>query len=746
MIRNVSKLWFLLFIHTSIMGQQSDAPAMEAGKILTSLKIDGALSEAAWIDAKDISNFWTNFPSDSTTAKAQTIVKVVYNDEFIYIGATMQTLIKGNKYIASSLRRDFPFIDNDAFGVILDTYRDQTNGYGFYVSAFGVQREEQIYSNTTTDGTWDTRWHSAVSYDTTSWTVEIAIPLKSVRFKDDLSSWNINFVRNDITTNERSSWVRVPRNFSLPNLAYHGQIIWTAGLNHIKKNFSLIPSTTFTASQKEQNDIDTHARLSLDAKVAVTSSLNLDITVNPDFSQAEVDQVQLNITRFELVFPEKRFFFIENSDLFSEFGITTVGTSPVRPFYSRRIGLQYNSSISQYEQTQLLGGLRLSGKLNKNLRIGAMSVQTAELDQAQEGAAASKAVFPSENYSVLALQQKVFSRSNIGLILENRQAMKADSLSDFGFNKNDYNRLAGLEFNLVSKDNTWTGKAYTHLSWENNTDDHPAYAYGLFITRNTLKLTPYGGFTKTSTTFTPDMGFVPRRDYVNAFGGVDRKFYTTKASSKLNFIAPLIHYDIYLDSSSRKMDHQWRYGFYITFKNTSYMYLLGWHEYTRLFSDFNPASNEGPVLHAGSVHRYSAGSIYYKTDSRKSVFGTLWLKTGQYFNGKFLQTTITMDKKLQPWGTVGLNYNLNVIELPEPYSSNTIFAVGPKAEISFTKSLFLNTILQYNSQSKNLGYYLRIQWRFRPLSDLYIIYTNNRNTEPWLQRNQALTVKLVYWM
>jgi hypothetical protein len=732
-----------LLLCTSISAQQNIAPSLEPAPVVSAIKVDGTLSEEVWINAMEASNFWINFPADTTTAKGQTIVKIAYDKDYVYIGAILYNDLPVNRYVASSLRRDFPFTENDAFGIVLDTYLDQTNGYAFYVSAYGVQRDEQIFSGTTTDGTWDARWFSEVSHDSLSWTIEMAIPFKYVRFKENMQAWNVNFVRNNVASNERSSWVPVPRNFLLVNLAYHGQLTWPEPLKPSRKNYSIIPSLTYTASQTAKDDIGSQTRLSLDGKVAITSALNLDVTINPDFSQAEADQVQLNITRFELVFPEKRFFFIENSDLFSQFGITQEGTSPIRPFYSRRIGLRYNEALDQYERTRLLGGVRLSGKLNKDLRIGAMTVQTDEVNTSSNDAP-SGSTYTGQNYSVLALQQKVFSRSNISVIIANRQGMKPDSVSAFSFDKNDYNRLTGIEYNLASADNKWTGKAFTNYSWKNNSKTENAH--GILISRNTVRTATYAGYTRVSKAFAPDIGFVPRSNFTNFYTEADLKFYTRKAKSKFNFVAPIAHYDIYLDSASKKTDHQWRYGLYITFKNTAYMYILGWHEYTRLLSDFNPAQDDGPALIAGSIHRYSAGSIYYESDFRKNMFGSLWIKAGQYFNGNFVQVTINLNRKIQPWGTVGLVADMNMIGLPKPYSSNTIFAIGPKADLSFSKSLFLNTIVQYNSQSENLNCYARLQWRFRPLSDFYLIYTNNHDTQPWLRRDQALTAKLVYWL
>jgi len=734
---------FIFGCFNFVFAQTPIIPEINTSKPLDDIKIDGVLSESDWINANAVSGFWTNFPADTALAKGQTFVRLLFDSEFIYIAAQCKNATTDHRYVASSLRRDYPFVENDAFGVVLDTYLDQTNGYGFYVSAYGVQREEQIFSGSATDGTWDAKWFSAVTYDSAGWSVEMAIPFKYLRYNEDLTHWNVNFIRNDIASNERSSWAHVPRNFALTSLAYHGSIAFSQKLERLKKYYSIIPSLTYSAGQTAKENISTNGRLSLDAKISITSALNLDVTINPDFSQAEVDQVQLNITRFELVFPEKRFFFIENSDLFAEFGITMTGTSPIRPFYSRRIGLQYNADLGLYERSQLLGGVRLSGKLNKNLRVGLMSVQTASLDAENENNSSTH--LPGQNYSVFALQQKVFSRSNIGIILENRQGMKPDSISEFAFDKQSYNRLLGVEYNLASRDNTWTGKVFTNFSWVNDIDK-PENAHGLLLSRNTVRSASYIGYTSVSKSFNPDMGFVPRRNFRNFYTEMDIKLYPKNPQSKFNFIAPIGHFDIYLDSADRKTDLQLRYGLYIMLKNTSYMYLLGWHEYTRLTSEFNPAKDDGPMLPAGSAYNYSAGSIYYRTDYRQSRFGSLWFKAGQYFNGTFAQFSINFNQKLQPWGSIGLNIDGNGIDLPHPYSRNAIFAIGPKAEISFSRSLFVNTIVQYNSQNRNLGAYARLQWRFRPLSDLFIIYTNNHQTEPWSRRNQAFTAKLVYWL
>ena len=239
-MKTIRIILILVLFQSQLIAQNNSRSTLMAGKIDTAVRIDGVLDDAIWINADSASEFWTNFPADTMRANSQTVVKIVYDDEYLYVAASMLNASAVRSYVASSLRRDYPFIANDAFGVILDTYRDQTNGYGFYVSAYGVQREEQIFSGTMSDGTWDTKWISAVSYHSAGWSAEMQIPLKYLRYRDDLDTWNINFVRNDIASNQRSSWIPVPRNFPTVSMAYHGVLKWTGDLKKVRKNFSII--------------------------------------------------------------------------------------------------------------------------------------------------------------------------------------------------------------------------------------------------------------------------------------------------------------------------------------------------------------------------------------------------------------------------------------------------------------------------------------------------------------------------
>jgi hypothetical protein len=720
-----------------VIAQPASRNVIKPLKINNDIEIDGILNEPQWKATETAANFHQNYPSDSSLARGKTSVWVLYNEKYLYIAAELLNADSLQKnYVASSLKRDFPFLENDAFGLTIDPFGDHINGYGFYLSAYGVQREEQIYSGSNQDDTWDIKWFSAIHRTAIGWTLEIAIPFRYLRYSQSLDSWNINFLRNDIVNNERSSWIPTPRNFTFPNLAYTGKIEWPQIPRQAPKNISLIPSLTLSANQNKKEKIQSTVKPSLDAKITMTSSLNLDLTVNPDFSQVEVDDAQVNLSRFELSYPEKRLFFIENSDLFSEFGVDKLGTSPVRPFYSRRIGLKYNDRLGQFKPTRVIAGARLSGKISKDLRIGVMSVQTAS-QNVQDSV--SNNTSPGQNYSVVALQQKVFSSSNIGVIFTNRQSTGADSTTGNTLS-GKYNRLIGAEYNLTSRNGEWTGKLFEQVMF---TPQKTTSSQGGWLNYNTRHTISWVGFTRVGKDFNPDVGFVPRDNFSNVYGELSYIAYTK--SKSLLFLRPVIHYELYFDPAYTLTDHSYIGGTEIALNNTTDIYLLFHNAYTRLMQPFNPALNNGKSLPAGSAYNYSFFSFYYLSDLRKNFAWEYFLRLGKYFNGTYTEHKGYFNVKIQPWGIIGVNYDINMVRLPAPYSNNNIYAVGPKADISFSRKLYFNTNIQYTSANRNLNFFFRLQWRFKPLSDIYVVYSNNESTQPWQRQNHNLTVKFIYF-
>jgi len=414
-------------------------------KLTTPIILDGALDEEAWAQAETATGFQQYFPSDDVKAKIKTEVKVIYNNKNIYLG--MKCFGDPGKPIVQSLKRDFFSSRNDNISVYLDPYDDLTNGYLFGLTPLGVQREGLVSGGDNIAIVWDNIWYSKVKRYDDHWVAEMQIPFKSIRYNDQVRQWNIQFDRNDLRQNERSTWTRVERQFRPSSLAFSGRLVWDSLPPPAGSNISVIPYISGSAFHDLENnkDLDLNGNIGTDAKIAISSALNLDLSINPDFSNAAVDQQVTNLSRFELFFPERRQFFLENSDLFGDFGFRTS-----RVFFSRRIGLQ----------NPMLMGARLSGKVADDWRVGLMNVQT------ENKALEDDDDIPAQNFTVATFQKQVFGRSYISGIFVNKQIVNFDKDQNEGFDfgdQNRFNRVYGLEYNLQSQDNKCVGEIFSYV-------------------------------------------------------------------------------------------------------------------------------------------------------------------------------------------------------------------------------------------------------------------------------------------
>ncbi|MCS7074962.1 MAG: carbohydrate binding family 9 domain-containing protein, partial [Bacteroidia bacterium] len=328
---------FYLFCTTCFSVFCQVTPQIKIKRTSQAILVDGVGDELAWQFSDVATNFQQNFPFDTSLALSQTEVRLLFDDKNIYVFAICYDTLPGD-YVIQTLRRDFSYPVTDAFTVIFDPFNDQTNGFSFGVSPMGVQREGLIArgggQGVSTD--WDNRWFSEVKRYEDRWTAEMAIPFKTLRYKQNSTHWKINFTRNDLKRNESSTWARVPRNFNIASLVFCGELLWESPPPKPGLNLSLIPYLIggYSESFSPTKPADFTKNIGLDAKISITPGLNLDLTINPDFSQVEVDRQVINLTRFSIFFPERRNFFLENSDLFAQFGFRQI-----RPFFSRQIGL-----------------------------------------------------------------------------------------------------------------------------------------------------------------------------------------------------------------------------------------------------------------------------------------------------------------------------------------------------------------------------------------------------------------------
>ena len=400
----------IIFIHFGVMAQsQQDGSKfqqqyqLKIKKSVENIKIDGEFNESTWKTADVAKDFWMKWPNDNQKAKRPTEVRAAYDEKYLYFAAVCYDT---NTYILQTLKRDARYFDSDGFAVVLDPVNKKSNGFFFGVTPQNVQSEDLLTANQFGNLTfsWDNKWLSATKRHEKFWTVEMAIPYKTLRFDAKNTVWGINFIRNDLKNNHYNTWTNIPVQFNGTDFGYTGALVWDNPPTKQGTNMSLIPYTTGGISENKEDGINTKGRFNagLDAKVALSSTLNMDITINPDFSQIEVDQQVTNLTRFNIYLPERRTFFLENDDIFSSYG-----APPFRPFYTRSIGLDKNGNT-----IPILGGVRISGNATNKLRIGVMNMQTGVVD-AETAKRKNTSESPAQNFSALTFSQRFGSRSSI---------------------------------------------------------------------------------------------------------------------------------------------------------------------------------------------------------------------------------------------------------------------------------------------------------------------------------------------
>jgi len=687
--------------------------------------VDGILDEPDWLAADVATNFYMITPMDTSDAKVRTDVRMTYDNENLYLIAINYHLLPG-PYMVESLRRDFAFGKNDNFLLAMDPFDDQTNGFSFGANAAGAQWDGFIYEGGKMDLSWDNKWVSQVKNYDDKWVFEMAVPFKSIRYKKGITEWGINFSRLDLKATEKSSWAPVPRQFPSVSLAYTGTLQWDEAPPQAGGNVSVIPYALGGSSKSYEKDTPTDYRqeIGADVKIGITSSINLDLTVNPDFSQVDVDRQVTNLERYELFFPERRQFFLENGDLFANFGYATV-----RPFFSRRIGLG----------VPIKYGARLSGKLNKNWRIGAMDMQTGEVEESG---------LPEQNFAVFALQRRVFARSNIGMIFINKQSLNYTPSTDPEATiYSQFNRNIGLEYNLASSNNIWTGKALLLKSFKpvNEGEDFTQAANLTYASRQwniTWQHEYVGKNYSAEVGYVPDN--VPRPGYIKLNPQIGKLFFPK--SKHILSHGPKFNASLYFDTSMKATDNEASAVYGVTFRDQSVWNTLVSNNYVKLLRPFDPTNSGKDSLTVGSEHQWKTAGIEY-TSKPQSVFTYAFTSRygGYYADGKRLNFTTDIGYRFQPYVAVSVSSSYNDIRLPDPWGRTTFWLIGPRIDVTMTNKLFFTAFAQYNEQQNNVNLNTRFQWRYRPASDLFIVYTDNYLPDTFAVKNRALVIKFTYW-
>ena len=715
-----------------VVNAQNTKRSLLVKKVEEKIILDGNLSEDIWLKANSAENFWQLFPTDSLKSINKTSVKILFNDTHLLIG--IEALAIDKNFIVSSLKRDFSALTNDNVTILFDTFRDGQNAFLFGVSAFGVQREGLISERgSDINGfslTWDIKWQSESVREKDKFTIEMAIPFSSIKYPEGSQKWGFQTYRFDLQTNERSIWTKVPQNQFPINIGYYGELLFEEPLPSSNTPLYLIPYTNGLVS-KDYSETTSQKKILFggDMKIPVGNGLNLDITLNPDFSNVEVDNIITNLTRFEISLPEKRQFFIDNRDLFESFG----SRRDAIPFFSRRIGIAKDSTGTS-SRNDILGGIRLSGKLNQNWRIGILNIQNQE--DIYKGIA-------SNNNSMLAVQRKVFGQSQIGLFMVNRQTFK-----DYSFTKeeNRYNRVVGMDYNLNSTNNKWIGKFFTHKSFQpNDTKGNLSSQANLIYNTRIWRFS--SDWVYVDDDFTSDLGFIPRTGIFKSGTSASRNFYPNnkKINSHSFRLLNLMWFQKNLDY--KKTDHFFSFEYELEFKKQSQLGIEFKKQFVYLSSSFDPSRSEnGEPLPGQTGYDFGNWSISYQSPLANAFNFTSTFSHGTFFNGARFSYQGTAQFRFQPKVILSLLWDYNKIILPNPYPTAKLLLISPKIQVTLNRNLFWSTLIQYSNQIDDFGINSRLQWRFAPLSDLYLVYNDSYDAEQFSPVFRSINLKLTYWI
>lgn len=754
-MKNLSGIFVLLVLSMTCIGQNKPGMELPIRKALGTITLDGKLDEPDWVKAAVAKDFYLNFPVDTTFAPFQTEARLTFDDHNFYV--SFVCFDDQTPEIVQSLRRDFDYENNDNVGFTVGPYNDRINGFFFVITPRGVQMEGTISGGGTSgdsfSATWDNKWYSHVEKYSDRWIAEIAIPFKSFRFKSNLKEWNINFNRWDRKRNLSSTWIAVPIQFDSGSFGYSGQLVWEDPSPQAATNISIIPYIAGLSSvDKQAGPLKRSSDLNVgfDAKIGITPSLNLDLTVNPDFSQVEVDRQVINLTRFEFRFPERRQFFLENSDLFDQAGYPSA-----RPFFSRRVGLTRDTAGS-IQQVPIVYGARLSGSINKDWRVSTLNMLTQEKETLG---------LPNQLYTVATLQRNFWKQSNIAVTYVDKQSLgvsRLDSMKYFNrelwqprVNNNDttwvlnnYNRVITADLELLSSDNRWSGSFFYSASFDPHLEgkNQSGLAFVNFRSRNFQAM--YGeSFIQEN--YNAEAGFVPTRGvypgFQNSFINIEGIFYPKH--KHIVRMGPYLSAEVTRIPGGIVTDKSLGIGYGFSFLNTSGLEFSYDLTYQKLTNTFNPIDSEQYTSFlAGENYTWSSVSAEYQSDQRKIFNYSAEVNYGGFYNGKLFNINGSLNYRYQPIGSVAIRYDYNAIDLPNEYGKEKLFLIGPRIDLTFTDKIFLTTFVQYNNLADNINLNARFQWRYKPASDFFVVYTENYLPQHLKTKNRALVFKLTYWL
>ncbi len=674
---------------------------VRAVRLSSPLRLDGRLDEEVYTSVPPISGFIQQEPHEGAPATERTDVWLFFDDRNVYFVARCWAT-DPKRILANELRRDGPsLVRNDYVGFALDTFYDRRNGLVFNVGATGGRRDGAATDERQFDADWNGVWDSAVGRFEGGWTVEVAVPFKTLRYPQSRSQvWGFNVHRYTLWKNEKSYLVPIPASGGGGAIIRLSLAATAVGFEVPlgRKNLEIKPYAVANLSSVKRpvasNDIDGDA--GVDAKYGITQNVMADFTYNTDFAQVEVDEQQINLTRFSLFFPEKRDFFLENAGVFTFGGVggqQTNGQTPIL-FYSRRIGLNAGRVVP------VDAGSRLTGRVGR-ISVGALHLRTGEEPVSRTD---------PTSFSVVRVKGNVLRRSSVGMILTNR------SVAPNGVGAN---QAYGVDGTFAFYQNVFFNSYYSGTHSEGVAGDTTSYRAQL----------DYGGDRYGAQVerlfvgdqFRPEVGFVRRRDQLRDFVQLrfSPRLRSSKIVRKLSWVGSVEHVENVagrLDTRARRAD----FG----------MELHNSDNFGVSFDDsyeFVPA----PFAIAPGV-TIPVGGYEFRTVTADASFGlhrklsgTVAVESGSFYTGE--KTTFRVSgSRFSPTPRFAIEPSLSINAVTLPYGTFTNGVLTSRITYTMTPWMFTNALVQYNSGTKTISANARLRWEYQPGSELFIVYNEER--------------------
>jgi hypothetical protein len=708
---------------------------VRAVRISEPLRIDGALDEALYRDVRSISDFIQVEPNAGQAATERTETWVAFDNDYVYVAfkvwdTRMDTLI------ATEMRRDSTnsWQGNDLVSFIFDTFYDRRTSFTFTMNPLGGRSDGTMINDRQYSSDWNPVWETQTGRFDGGWTVEAAVPFKSLRYRPGTAQvWGFNAMRVKRSKNEVSTLTRVPPargQSGFQNAQFAASLVGLeappSGANLDIKPYAISSVTTDHVVDPRINDPEAEA--GIDVKYAVTQGLVADLTVNTDFAQVEADEQQINLTRFNLFFPEKRDFFLENQGTFAfggvainslggNFGGGFIGSSSTAPimFYSRRIGLYGD------QQVPLNVGGRLTGRAGA-YSIGVLNIQTG--DKTEELGA------PATNFSVFRVKRDVLRRSSIGLLFTNR----SESVIGTGAN-----RAYGVDgtfafFENLQINTYWAATDTDGLSGQDTDSYRGQFDYS--GDRYTVQLERL----KIGDNFNPEVGFLRRDDMMRDYA----RFKFSPRPGRPSMIRKYV-YDAsieYIENGAGRLESRERAAeFALEFQSADRLTV----NYTNSFEYLpRPLRIGEVVLPAGGTYQFDTVRLGYSIGQQRKIAANLTAEYGTFYSGR--KTTLSAARGRVPITnqlSVEPTYSFNDVTLDE--GDFTTHLIGSRVTYSMTPLMFVSALIQYNSGINAVSTNARFRWEYRPGSELFVVYNEERNTQtrsfPALN-NRAFIVKI----